>query len=361
MELELRLILLAIGLVIIGLIYIWGMRKNIQESLERRRRLKKQRSTETLLDAMPVVKPSRGEAGQPGGTEPVFLDDVEIRVIDKKANAPEPPESTPNSGRDVDIDPGYNPALDSDRSTGPAAEALSTPVSEPARDPVFDPYVRSSSLDDSAPATPRFTATEDVPLSEPLPERDDSTARSGQADPAESAPAPARTDTTVSDDPNSDSLDSGNPAATGPEMTVLLTVIAPAERPFSGAAIREASRELALPIGEHGVLECNTDAASQKNTKTVFNVAHLREPGIFNIDTWDSLTTPGLLLFMHLPGPLSATEAVRMMFGVAGQLAEKLGGTVCDENRRRFTQDGYVALHRRASQFEQEIQGLAEL
>ncbi|MCB1719895.1 MAG: hypothetical protein KDK05_32635, partial [Candidatus Competibacteraceae bacterium] len=179
------------------------MRKNIQESLERRRRLKKQRSTETLLDAMPVVKPSRGEAGQPGGTEPVFLDDVEIRVIDKKANAPEPPESTPNSGRDVDIDPGFNPELDSDRSTGPAAEALSTPVLEPARDPVFDPYVRSSSLDDSAPATPRFTATE----SEPLPERDDSTARSGQADPAESAPAPARTDTTVSDDPSSDSLD----------------------------------------------------------------------------------------------------------------------------------------------------------
>jgi cell division protein ZipA len=87
--------------------------------------------------------------------------------------------------------------------------------------------------------------------------------------------------------------------------------------------------------------------------KTVFSVGHLREPGVFNDKTLDGLSTPGLLLFMHLPGPLPATEAVRMMFGVAGQLAEKLGGKVCDEQGQRFTSEGYIELHKQASQFDQ--------
>ena len=308
MELELRLILLAIGIVIIGLIYAWGMRKNIKEGLERRRRLKKQRSNKTLTDAMPAVGEPGSQSEQPASDNINILDEFEVRVIDRtaqyreKAAYQEPPEWAKS--------PAKKPA------------ELADPAVRNEDGIVEDPVPAEASLEEPGLEEPR---TEEPGLEEP-----------GLEEPR-------------IEEPNQE-----KPAGGQPGMTVLLTVLAPSGQSFSGTAIRKVAKELALPLGEQGVLECNTDTETGKRTKTVFSIAHLREPGIFDADTFDTLTTPGLLLFLSLPGPLSATEAVRMMFGVAGQLAEKLGGTVCDEKRRRFTRDAYVELHRRASQFEQQ-------
>jgi len=313
MQLELRLILLAIGLVIIGLIYVWGMRKKIKASLERRRRLKKQRGDETLMDALRVIDPNSTVQPQPSSDEAVFLDEVDVRVVDNTD--------------------AYQASRD------PLATELNAPKYDSPYDSTYDSPDYRASGDES----PEFDVSKP---SESETEKPDVMARDtvDSAMPAE----PAQSQPDQYSEP-----DAAQAADADNSMTVLLTVIAPKDQPFAGPSIRKVARELALPIGKLGVLECNTDTGEGKVMKTVFSIAHLREPGIFDEASIDKVSTPGLLLFMQLPGPLPATEAVRMMFGVAGQLAEKLGGTVCDEKRRRFTREGYVELHRRASRFEQ--------
>ena len=310
MELELRLILLAIGLVIIGLIYAWGMRKSIKEGLERRRRLKKQRSSETLMDAMPAIDTSGANMHpkESADDEIAVLDEFEVRVIDRTT---EYKEKT-----------GHRDALG-----GVSNPSVSVNSDQSSAGPVSETSFDSEELSTAKPDLEDAAASPEKHVAE------------SELDPIVSSV---------------EKTDRGESETEMPNMTVLLTVLAPSGQSFSGAAIRKVARELALPLGEQGVLECNTDAEAGKRPKTVFSVAHLREPGTFDAKTFDTLSTPGLLLFLSLPGPLSATEAVRIMFGVAGQLAEKLGGTVCDEKRRRFTRDGYVELHRRASQFEQQ-------
>ena len=48
------------------------------------------------------------------------------------------------------------------------------------------------------------------------------------------------------------------------------------------------------------------------------------EPGYFDLDRVDSLSTPGLAMFLQLPGPLDGAVAFELFLNTAQRLAETL-------------------------------------
>ncbi len=146
-------------------------------------------------------------------------------------------------------------------------------------------------------------------------------------------------------------LDSETP----PGMTVILTVMAPRHQPFPGLRIRAVAEELNFQLNPGGLFERFPDEDTGDASTPVFNLAHLREPGSFDSTTLHELKTPGLLLFMNLPGPLEGIQALNLLVLTADQWAQKLGGVICDERRNRMSNQALMHLRNEVSELERRL------
>jgi cell division protein ZipA len=135
-----------------------------------------------------------------------------------------------------------------------------------------------------------------------------------------------------------------------PKMTVALTVIAPRGLSLKGPAIQTAAHEFGFQLGALGLF----DYGPEDDRDPIFSMAHLRKPGVFDPQTLDDLVTPGLLLFMNLPGPLEEMKALEQLVVTADQLAQKLGGMLCDERRNRLTNQGLMHLRSEVAEFQRQ-------
>ncbi len=73
------------------------------------------------------------------------------------------------------------------------------------------------------------------------------------------------------------------------------------------------------------------------DNEPVFSVASLLKPGHLDPAMADTFTTPGLTLFMVLPGPVKPADAIRDMISTADRLAQALNAEVFDARRQSFT------------------------
>lgn len=73
------------------------------------------------------------------------------------------------------------------------------------------------------------------------------------------------------------------------------------------------------------------------NGEPVFSVASLLKPGHLDPALAEEFTTPGLTLFMVLPGPVRGSDAIRDMISTAEKLARSLNAEVFDSKRQSFT------------------------
>lgn len=71
--------------------------------------------------------------------------------------------------------------------------------------------------------------------------------------------------------------------------------------------------------------------------EAVFSVASLLKPGVLDPGAAAEFATPGLTLFMVLPGPVKPGDAIRDMIATAERLATALGAEVYDARRQSFT------------------------
>ena len=118
-------------------------------------------------------------------------------------------------------------------------------------------------------------------------------------------------------------------------LTVILTVLAPRGQSFEGPHIQDVAEAQEMQLEADGLFKRFLDRDSA--AVPVFSMAHLREPGVFDPQTMATLSTPGLLLFMPLPGPLEGTEALDLLVITADHLARNLGGIISDEHHNRLT------------------------
>lgn len=290
---HLQWLLVGIGVVVIALIYLWGMRRRIQAGLHQRRRRPTNGnepmlgSTGEMADDLLMDTHEFGELGRITPDHHLadkVLVDVEIRPVRRD-------------------------------NTTPVTEAAALPMADPVPDSSLgsDPTeATAASVDEIAP----FEALEDI-NPQPTPPV---AASARQLAPLLTAP---------------------------PKLTVALTVLAPRGQPFKGPALHAAASSLGFQSGPLGLFDYGED-----DCDPLFSMAHLRRPGLFDPQTLNDLVTPGLLLFMHLPGPLEEMKALDLLVVTADQLVQKLGGMIGDERRHRLTNQGLLHLRSKVADFQ---------
>jgi len=303
-EVELRWLIAGVGIIILILIWLWGSRKQPGEgeveqadnlrSPDRQPRL----DTERTADAAAATSYHFGGLGSITPEHHLadkVLVDVEITPVSRSISAEEAAAAVEQPEVDrQDVFPGSE-----------AAAVLEAEAVEPEPLP-------ETERESPEPALPLFPV-----------------------EPVETTPTETRT------------------AGDANALTVLLTVIAPPGRPFRGPSILMAAQELKLKLHKSGVFDYFP--RGEIRDKPVFGVAHLWEPGTFELDTIGKLSTPGLLMFMNLPGSTAPVDAVDKMIQTARQLAQKLGGTVCNDRRERMTNQAFMKLKSAAADLEKRL------
>lgn len=279
---QLRLILLVAGVMVIILIYIWGMRARIKAKLKERHRRAAARmpENEPVLDerenlsAVDGTDRRLGDIGQVSSENDPFADQ---RLVD------------------VEITPIKRPSPETPQEAEPSAVTNKTATSDAIDKPAVKPVNK-----------PSKGRTETGPAEESVKE---------------------------------------------PEKIVLLTIMAPAGQPFRGRNIAKVTQELDLKLSDTRIYECLADSDKEKG-KPVFGIANILEPGTFDPHNMEALSTPGLLVFMRLPGPVESVTATELLLTTCRQLAQRLGGTVCDERRNKLTTQAIMHLKSEISEFE---------
>jgi cell division protein ZipA len=85
-----------------------------------------------------------------------------------------------------------------------------------------------------------------------------------------------------------------------------------------------------------------------------FSVANLVEPGTFDLDRIEEFSTPGVCLFLSLPGPEAPYKAFDYMVETANVLVKHLNGELRDEAHSAMTQQTLEHCRQRIRDFERK-------
>jgi cell division protein ZipA len=115
------------------------------------------------------------------------------------------------------------------------------------------------------------------------------------------------------------------------ERIVTLFVAARSGEMLGGTDVVVAAEKAGLQFGDMGIFHRLISGKTADGP--VFSMANMVKPGNFDMSKLDALQTPGVTLFMTLPGPLPALDAWDVLLPTAQRLAELLDATVLDEER----------------------------
>ncbi|MEO7756465.1 MAG: cell division protein ZipA [Dokdonella sp.] len=115
------------------------------------------------------------------------------------------------------------------------------------------------------------------------------------------------------------------------ERIVTLFVAARPGESMAGSDVVVAAEKAGMQFGDMGIF--HRPVLGKVVEGPVFSMANMVKPGSFDMSQLDTVRTPGVTLFMTLPGPLPALDAWEMLLPTAQRLAELLDAQVLDEGR----------------------------
>jgi len=119
------------------------------------------------------------------------------------------------------------------------------------------------------------------------------------------------------------------------EMLVIFHVVAHENEVFTGPMIVRMMSDLELEHGEMGVYHYNVERLDKKHS--VYCVANMLKPGIFDLEEMDAFETRGLTMILQLPGPEDELKSFNIMVEHAQRLAAFLNGDLLDEDHNPIT------------------------
>ncbi len=87
----------------------------------------------------------------------------------------------------------------------------------------------------------------------------------------------------------------------------------------------------------------------------LFSVANVVEPGFFDLDKMKDFSTPGLCMFMKLPGPKRPLHSFDIMMDCARKLANLLDADIKDEHHNLMRQQTAEHYRQRVLDFERKL------
>lgn len=128
------------------------------------------------------------------------------------------------------------------------------------------------------------------------------------------------------------------------DMVIAFTVVAKDGQKFVGSDLKTLLEGLGLSFDEMGIYHRMTTGAHKQ---TLFSIANIIDPGTFTPDNPAEMTTPGILIFATLPGPVNGLMLFDDVLETAQHLTEKLDGILSDESREPLTQASIEAMRSR--------------
>ena len=114
------------------------------------------------------------------------------------------------------------------------------------------------------------------------------------------------------------------------ETIVIFNVLSRNQPNFDGPNVLQALLSMGLKYGNMSIFHRHEYTTGKGPVE--FSIASISEPGIFDLDAMGSFTTPGLCLFLRVPGPRNPLNALDLMLEAADKLALRLGGDVVDQD-----------------------------
>ena len=131
-----------------------------------------------------------------------------------------------------------------------------------------------------------------------------------------------------------------------PQQKIIALLIAEREGThIFGPQVHGALRQHGLEFGAKQIYHRLADG------ETVYSVASLLKPGFIDPAEAASFSTPGLSIFMVLPGPLPAMSAFKEMLATAESLATALNAGVYDMRRQPLMPESKLRLEREVEQW----------
>ncbi|MGL6291478.1 MAG: cell division protein ZipA [Silanimonas sp.] len=115
------------------------------------------------------------------------------------------------------------------------------------------------------------------------------------------------------------------------DRIVTLYLAARAGEVLHGPDIVVACEKAGLSYGHMGIFHRLDDNHPERGP--IFSLANLVKPGSFDMARLGEIRTPGVSLFMTLPGPLNALDAWETLLPAAQRMAELLDAVLLDEER----------------------------
>ncbi|WP_410343673.1 cell division protein ZipA [Thioalkalivibrio sp.] len=219
--------------------------------------------------------------------------------------------------------------------SGPAPGPVSRRKPESAPEP--RPEVASRSKTDAGrPGVLSKPASVLSGLRERIGRLTDTDAAGGGA--AERQPHPARTDADEHfEDVSAPRVVGRNPLARGPgkDKILVLHVVAPRNRPFTGVALGAALRRAGLKLGEMSIYHYREDDAADR--EPMFSVANMVAPGTLTDENLSDMMTPGITLFMQVHLCDRPHRAFEALLETSHVLARDLGGRIMDAQQSTAT------------------------
>jgi len=137
-------------------------------------------------------------------------------------------------------------------------------------------------------------------------------------------------------------------------LVMVLNIMAGEGQSFQGSAVLAALQQQDWRYGVMNIFHFFVDASPET---PLCSIANIIEPGKLEPDTLANSETPGLSLFMQLPGPLEGREAFEQVVQLARTLTEQLGGELCDDTRSVLTMQtiGHLKEQIEAFRFKQKM------
>jgi cell division protein ZipA len=135
------------------------------------------------------------------------------------------------------------------------------------------------------------------------------------------------------------------------DMLAIVNIVANTDAGFLGRAVEREVTKQGLEFGAMNIFH----KRSRQDGKTLYSLANLAEPGEFDPDTFDTVRTPGLSLFMNIPCTSDPARVFEEMVRTAHNLCRTLGGTLRDPAKNVLSD---AAIRKIAEQIEWVASGM---
>jgi cell division protein ZipA len=131
---------------------------------------------------------------------------------------------------------------------------------------------------------------------------------------------------------------------------LVINAMAPEGKPFKGNDLLQILMACDVRYGKMNIFHRYENADGTGEIQ--FSVANLVEPGNFDLDEIDDFTSPGVVFFMHLPGPKDSVKAYEAMVETARCLVKNLEGELRDQSHSVATKQTLEHYKQRIRDFE---------